>query len=231
MKQKLHTFLSNSVYYKYFLISLNMSDSIDLPQVPPGRIYVNQKWKNTDIFSLLSRRVHPEILGAMDFVDFYPVNDFAVIYVTEADLLSDLYKRNLAKLKKANFDRNAVIVEKTQISTQYFESIQKFVVMELELGLIPVTGVNECCQVLVTLIRMGSEDKNSPFMYKRRAPPIDTYLLRTLATVPSLGETKAQALLLNFKSLLNICNASLEDLTKVVGANRAQQVYNFFHMC
>lgn len=47
---------------------------------------------------------------------------------------------------------------------------------------------------------MGGEEKNCPFMYQRRAPPIDTYLLRTLATIPSLGETKAQALLLNFKS-------------------------------
>lgn len=47
---------------------------------------------------------------------------------------------------------------------------------------------------------MGGEDRNNPFMYQRRAPPLDTYLLRTLANIPSLGETKAQALLLKFKS-------------------------------
>lgn len=38
------------------------------------------------------------------------------------------------------------------MTNQYFEGIQKFVVLELELGLIPVTGVDECCQVLVTLV-------------------------------------------------------------------------------
>lgn len=49
-------------------------------------------------------RVNPEILGSMDFVDFYPINDFAVVYITEADLISGTYKRNLAKLKKVILD-------------------------------------------------------------------------------------------------------------------------------
>lgn len=47
---------------------------------------------------------------------------------------------------------------------------------------------------------MGYEEKDTPFMMRRRAPPMDTYLLKTLLNVPSLGETKAQALLLKFKS-------------------------------
>ncbi|CAL1279970.1 unnamed protein product [Larinioides sclopetarius] len=81
------------------------------------------------------------------------------------------------------------------------------------------------------MVRMGCEDKSNPFMLRGRVPPLETYLLKTLLTVPSLGETKAQALLLKFKSLINICNASLEDLTKVIGASSAQQVYNFFHSC
>lgn len=32
-----------------------MNESIVRPQVPPGHIYVNEKWKNTELFSLLSR--------------------------------------------------------------------------------------------------------------------------------------------------------------------------------
>ena len=49
----------------------------------------------------------------MDFVDFYPINDFAVVYVTEADLVSGTYKRNLAKLKKVIL--NYIVIEKVII--------------------------------------------------------------------------------------------------------------------
>ncbi|GBN00305.1 Fanconi anemia core complex-associated protein 24 [Araneus ventricosus] len=209
-----------------------MAETVFRPQVPPGHIYVNDKWTNNELYTFLNRRVQTITNDSMDFVDFYPTTEFAVIYATEADLVAGTnYRRNLAKLKKASYERSAVIVEKTTISNQYFSSFQKFAVLELGLGIIPVSGSEECCQALVAMVRMGCEDKSNPFMLRGRIPPLETYLLKTLLTVPSLGETKAQALLLKFKSLINICNASLEDLTKVIGASSAQQVYNFFHSC
>ncbi|KAG8195573.1 hypothetical protein JTE90_002196 [Oedothorax gibbosus] len=209
-----------------------MTETTFRQSVPPGHIYVNEKWKNTDVFTFLCRRVQVLPLETMDFVDFYPANNFAVLYVTEADLVSGSnHKRNLAKLKKASFERSIVIVERTNISAQYLSSVQKLAVLELGLGMVPVNGPEECCQALVAMVRMGSEEKSNPFMLRDRVPPLETYLLRTLLTVPTLGETKAQALLLRFKSLLNICNASVEDLAKVLGTSSAQQVYNFFHNC
>ncbi|GIY46167.1 fanconi anemia core complex-associated protein 24 [Caerostris darwini] len=209
-----------------------MAETIFRPQVPPGQIYVNDKWTNSEIYTHLNRRLRVLVVDSMDFVDFYPTTEFAVLFITEADLVAGTnYRRNLAKLKKANYERSAVIVEKTSISNQYFNDLQKFAVLELGLGIIPVSGSEECGQALIAMVRMGCEDKSNPFMYRCRAPPMETYLLKTLLTIPSLGETKAQALLLRFKSLINICNASLEDLTKTVGANSAQQVYNFFHSC
>ncbi|GFY54774.1 fanconi anemia core complex-associated protein 24 [Trichonephila inaurata madagascariensis] len=209
-----------------------MVETVFRPQVPPGHIYVNDKWKNSELFTFLNRRVQTIMIDSMDFVDFYPSTEFAVIFVTEADLVAGInYRRNLAKLKKANYEKSAVIVEKTSISNQYFGGFQKFAVIELGLGIVPVSGPDECCQALVAMVRMGSEDKSNPFMLRPRVPPLETYLLKTLLTVPSLGETKAQALLLKYKSLINICNASLEELTKIIGASSAQQVYNFFHSC
>ncbi|PRD36636.1 UNVERIFIED_CONTAM: Faap24 [Trichonephila clavipes] len=215
-----------------------MVETVYRPQVPPGHIYVNDKWKNSELFTFLNRmsfilllfslkyfccisRVQTIMIDSMDFIDFYPSTEFAVIFVTEADLVAGInYRRNLAKLKKAgaNYEKNAVIVEKTSISNQYFGSFQKFAVIELGLGIVPVSGPDECCQALVAMVRMGSEDKSNPFMLKPRVPPLETYLLKTLLTVPSLG-------------LINICNASLEELTKIIGASSAQQVYNFFHSC
>ncbi|GFQ82746.1 fanconi anemia core complex-associated protein 24 [Trichonephila clavata] len=209
-----------------------MVETVFRPEVPLGHIYVNDKWKNSELFTFLNRRVQTIMIDSMDFVDFYPSTEFAVIFVTEADLVAGInYRRNLAKLKKANYEKSAVVVEKTSISNQYFGGFQKFAVIELGLGIVPVSGPDECCQALVAMVRMGSEDKSNPFMLRPRVPPLETYLLKTLLTVPSLGETKAQALLLKYKSLINICNASLEDLTKIIGASSAQQVYNFFHSC
>ncbi|XP_054715780.1 Fanconi anemia core complex-associated protein 24-like [Uloborus diversus] len=201
-------------------------------EVPPGKIFVNDRWNDSELLSLLSRRVQVQVMASMDFIDFFPCSDFGVVFVTEGNLVAGTrYKRNLVRLKKAAFEKSAAIIERTEISEQHFSSVQQFAVLELGLGIIPVSGIQECAHALVAIVRMGCEDKSVPFMMKRRAPPIETYLLKTLLTVPSLGETKAQALLLKYKSLYNICNAKEEELSRIIGASSAKQVYNFFHNC
>ncbi|CAL1279971.1 unnamed protein product [Larinioides sclopetarius] len=78
-----------------------MAETVFRPQVPPGHIYVNDKWTNNELYTFLNRRVQTITNDSMDFVDFYPTTEFAVIYVTEADLVAGAnYRRNLAKLKK-----------------------------------------------------------------------------------------------------------------------------------
>ena len=52
-----------------------------------------------------------------------------------------------------------------------------------------------------------------------------------LDDIPGIGETRRKALMRKFKSIENIRDASLEELTETesMNAGRAQQVYDFFH--
>ena len=53
-----------------------------------------------------------------------------------------------------------------------------------------------------------------------------------LDDIPGIGETRRKALMRKFKSLENIRDASLEELTETesMNAGSAQQVYDFFHV-
>ena len=52
-----------------------------------------------------------------------------------------------------------------------------------------------------------------------------------LDDIPGIGETRRKALMRKFKSIENIRDASLEELTETesMNAGSAQQVYDFFH--
>ena len=57
-------------------------------------------------------------------------------------------------LLKANSSlKGIVLVEKTILSEQYFAAIQKFVVIELGLILLPVTNQVEASQLLTQMVR------------------------------------------------------------------------------
>ena len=53
-----------------------------------------------------------------------------------------------------------------------------------------------------------------------------------LDDIPGIGEARRKALMRKFKSLENIRDASLEELTETesMNAGSAQQVYDFFHV-
>ena len=53
---------------------------------------------------------------------------------------------------QANTIKVVVLVEKTELSRQYFWPVQKFIVLELGLTLIPVTSQKEAANMLAALV-------------------------------------------------------------------------------
>ena len=53
--------------------------------------------------------------------------------------------------------------------------------------------------------------------------------IKTLCTIPNLGDKKAKQLLHKFGSIYEISNQSAETLSKVVGVSTATSVYNFLN--
>ncbi|XP_043351082.1 Fanconi anemia core complex-associated protein 24 isoform X4 [Dermochelys coriacea] len=92
-----------------------------------------------------------------------------------------------------------VIVEKTQISDQYFPTVQKFIVLELGMTLLPVANQGEASQLIIQLVHEQSKDHTSnPFLHKKCPQLVEASILRTVQQIPGVGKTKALLLLQQF---------------------------------
>ncbi|NWS18279.1 FAP24 protein, partial [Pachyramphus minor] len=199
--------------------------------VPYGHVIGNEKWRGSEVAQKLQGKVRLIFEDGLGLVDFHLPNRTCILYISEADLVAgDEFKRRLVKFRNARNLRGLVIVEKTQISDQYFSAVQKFVVLELGMVLLPVANQGEAAQLVVQLVsvREQSRDQGSnPFLRKQRPPPAEPALLQTAQRIPGVGKTKALLLLQRFGSIHGLCNASLSELEQVVGQTAAQQIHAF----
>ncbi|XP_067651838.1 Fanconi anemia core complex-associated protein 24-like isoform X2 [Haliotis asinina] len=196
--------------------------------VPLGHILVSGRWRNTDLVNKLQGTANVHFDDGLGVVDFHPSSHTGVIYVSEADIVGGSgYKRKVAKLRKANKVRGVVIAEKTATSGQYYQELQKFVMLEIGFVLLPVNSQKEAAGLLTQMVDVESKPEASPLLKKPRPVCVDVALLNSLQCIPRLGGVKAKQLLLHFGSLQAIARASLEDLSSIVGKASATNIKAF----
>ncbi|NXF64958.1 FAP24 protein, partial [Ciccaba nigrolineata] len=201
--------------------------------VPYGHVIGNEKWRGSEIAQRLQGKVRLIFEDGLGLVDFHLSNRTCILYISEADLVAgNEFKRRLVRFRNASSLGGIVIVERTQISDQYFLPVQKLVVLELGMVLFPVANQGEASQLITQLVsfyvREQSKDQNSnPFLRKQCSQVAEPSLLRTVQQIPGVGKTKALLLLQQFGSIHRLCNASVKELELVVGQTVAQQIHNF----
>ncbi|NXM58506.1 FAP24 protein, partial [Illadopsis cleaveri] len=201
--------------------------------VPYGHVIGNEKWRGSEIAQRLQGKVRLIFEDGLGLVDFHLSNRTCILLISEADLVAgDEFKRRLVRFRNASSLRGIVIVEKTQISEQYYSGVQKLVVLELGMVLLPVANQGEASQLIIQLVsfcvREQSRDRGAnPFLRRQRAPPAEPAVLQAVQHIPGVGKTKALLLLQHFGSIHRLCNASVSELEQVVGQTVAQQIYTF----
>lgn len=114
--------------------------------------------------------------------DFHLPNKSCILYVSECDIIAgNGYKRKLVRyrnvslmnfllkrwrvvmyliwttvppdLKASSSFQQLVLVENTRLSEQYFSAVQKFVVFDLGLTLLPVSGQTEASQLITQMVK------------------------------------------------------------------------------
>ncbi|NXV33804.1 FAP24 protein, partial [Rissa tridactyla] len=200
--------------------------------VPYGHVIGNEKWRGSEIAQRLQGKIRLIFEDGLGLVDFHLSNRTCILYISEADLVAgDEFKRRLVRFRNASSLGGIVIVEKTQISDQYFLAVQKLVVLELGMVLLPVANQGEASQLitqLVSFVREQSKDHNrNPFIRKQCSQLAEPSVFRTVQQIPGVGKTKALLLLQQFGSIHRLCNASVKELELVVGQTVAQQIYTF----
>ncbi|XP_039931031.1 Fanconi anemia core complex-associated protein 24 [Hirundo rustica] len=199
--------------------------------VPYGHVIGNEKWRGSEVAQRLQGKVRLIFEDGLGLVDFHLPNRTCILLISEADLVAgDEFKRRLVRFRNASSLRGIVIVEKTQISDQYFSGVQKLVVLELGMVLLPVANQGEASQLIIQLVREQSRDRGAnPFLRKQRAQLAEPAVLQAVQHIPGVGKTKALLLLQQFGSIHRLCNASISELEQVVGQTVAQQIYTFLH--
>ncbi|NXO45382.1 FAP24 protein, partial [Locustella ochotensis] len=213
--------------------------------VPYGHVIGNEKWRGSEVAQRLQGKVRLIFEDGLGLVDFHLSNKTCILLISEADLVAgDEFKRRLVRFRNASSLRGIVIVEKTPISDQYYSGVQKLVVLELGMVLLPVANQGEASQLIVQLVsfcliskhgsslwpqvREQSRDRGAnPFLRKQRAQLAEPAVLQTVQRIPAVGKTKALLLLQQFGSIHRLCNASIDELEQVVGQTAAQQIYSF----
>ncbi|XP_062356053.1 Fanconi anemia core complex-associated protein 24 [Cinclus cinclus] len=199
--------------------------------VPYGHVIGNEKWRGSEIAQRLQGKVRLAFEDGLGLVDFLLSNRTCILFISEADLVAgDEFKRRLVKFRNASSLRGIVIVEKTQISDQYYLGVQKLVVLELGMVLLPVANQGEASQLIVQLVReQGREGGANPFVRRQRAGLAEPAALRSVQHIPGVGKAKALLLLRRFGSIHGLCNTAVTELEQVVGQTAAQQIYTFLH--
>ncbi|NXM47170.1 FAP24 protein, partial [Gymnorhina tibicen] len=201
--------------------------------VPYGHVIGNEKWRGSEVAQRLQGKVRLIFEDGLGLVDFHLSNRTCILLISEADLVAgDEFKRRLVRFRNASSLRGIVIVEKTQISDQYYLGVQKLVVLELGMVLLPVANQREASQLIIQLVSFGVREQSrdhgaNPFVRKQRAQLMEPAVLQTVQHIPGVGKTKALLLLQHFGSIHRLCNTSIEELEEVVGQTVAQQIHTF----
>ncbi|KAK9516142.1 hypothetical protein VZT92_024095 [Zoarces viviparus] len=203
-----------------------------LNAVPPyGHVITSEKWRNSSLIQGLKgggvRILFEEQLAV---ADFQLPNKSCILYVSECDVIAgNGYKRKLVRYRNSSSSsfQELVLLETTRLSEQYFAAVQKFVVLDLGLTLLPVGGQTEASQLIAQMVH--GEGRENPFRRRTSSRLLDPLVLALVQHVPGVGRVKALALLEQFSSIQQLCNAAAAELEPIVGQAAAQQIHSFFH--
>ncbi|XP_023577292.1 Fanconi anemia core complex-associated protein 24 isoform X3 [Octodon degus] len=211
-------------------MNTNPSDSASPMHVPLGHIVANEKWRGSQLAQEMQGKIKLVFEDGLTMVDFYLSSRSCILYITEADLVAgNGYRKRLVRVRNSSNLQGIVVVEKTQMSQQYFPAIQKFTVLDLGMVLLPVANQTEASCLIIQLVQeQTKEPSKNPFLRKRRAALSEPFLLRTVQQIPGVGKVKALLLLQKFPSIQQLSNASIQELEPVVGQAAAQQIHAFF---
>lgn len=191
----------------------------------------NRRWTGTELLRSLRSKLTVLYIEISDcVVDFYPSGQTAVVYLTESDILTlNDAKRRVAKLRKSRGVSHRILYEKTAMTQQYFLDFQKMIVIDCKMDIFPVSSNREAGDYILKMASQDQTPSKNPFRAKpgsyKNAP--DPAILQAVMLFPKIGESKAKLLLEKFKSIRGITDASVEELSHVVGLATAKTLKQF----
>ncbi|XP_071391047.1 Fanconi anemia core complex-associated protein 24 [Centroberyx affinis] len=209
----------------------NVKSPVLLNAVPPyGHVIAHEKWRSSSLIESLKgggvKTVFEKELGV---VDLHLPNKSCVLYVSEGDVIAgNSYRRKLVRYRNAGSSlQQLVVVEKTRLSAQYFSSVQRLVVLDLGLTLLPVGGQSEAAQLIAQIVH--GDGRENPFRRRSSSRLPEPLVLDLVRRVPGVGRVKALALLGRFPSVRRLAGAEPDELEAAAGQTAARLIHTFLH--
>ncbi|RNA34190.1 Fanconi anemia-associated of 24 kDa [Brachionus plicatilis] len=196
-------------------------------------LFVNLKWKGTEIFEALSKIQFKCIFDeSLNLIDF-KAGCIGFCYVQNLNNTScPDYRKILAKVNNNNPSlKMQAFVDYS--SREFFSSIQEFCSIELKIQIIPVEGANNIAQYLERHMMSDLQNEKNPFTKDLSINTNDQTIcsqlyLNCLKNIPKIGDKNAKIILKTYKNLKSLSKASMEELTTLIGSSSAKAVYEFF---
>ncbi|XP_069701288.1 Fanconi anemia core complex-associated protein 24-like [Periplaneta americana] len=203
------------------------------PNVPPGCILVNEKWRGSNFereLAVVGKGLYCDGLGP---IDFYPSELCPVVYISESDLIGLSYERKLKQVLQIPRQHGAIIAVRNNFTLKHFSELQDQC-YTLKLTLIPIGSMSELPQMLLQLAYVECKSPSNPFKHKQKpSDDLAALQLKLFRLIPEVGEKKAKLLLEKFGHPQGIASVPKEmliaKLTPIVGEKSAQNIFNFYY--
>jgi len=204
------------------------------------RIYVDVRERGSGVPEALTRlgaAVIYEQLGVGDYI----VSDRVVVErKTVADLAESVFDGRLfdqARRMAEYYERPVLIVEGDiagleRVTGRVTQVLQALAAVSLDHGILVLwsRGPGDTAALLLTL-SCREREAGRPVVVNRK-PRLDKLWMQQLYLVqslPGVGPRLAERLLSRFGSVAAICRASVVELARVVGEERARRIYRVIH--
>ncbi|CAF0727013.1 unnamed protein product [Brachionus calyciflorus] len=195
-------------------------------------LFVNTKWKKSDVFEALSKIQFKCIFDDLNLVDF-KAGCTGFVYIQNCKDNSIAENRKL--LAKSNNNNPSLKIQAIVdcSNKELFNSIQEFSVIELKIQVIPIESANDLAQYIERYMMSEFQIDKNPFIKDLTVNTNDQSIssqlyLNCLKNIPKIGDKNAQTIAKAYKNLKVLSKASVEDMTSKIGATSAKAIYEYF---
>jgi len=206
-------------------------------------IYVDYRERGRDIITTLKKKGINIQITSLPIGD-YVIGSFVVERKTMDDFMASIVDGRIFKqakdLKELSKAKPIIILEGKLSEFLIRGSINTYIGTVLSLLFdynIPVYISNnsrESAELIFSLYRRVAETGKSTIRIRPEKKPLDIYEIQKfiLAGIPGVDKTIAERLLKEFKTLINIANASPNDLMRIkgIGPELASRIYKIFRV-
>ena len=209
--------------------------------MPAVRVYVDERERGSGVPEALAELDAAVIYERLDVGDYLVSDEVVFERKTVDDLVRSVFDGRLfdqARRLAETYPKPVLVVEgrfdqlweKTGRATQVRQALLA-IALDYGIRIVYTRDPGDTARVIYYTARREQVERRRPVVIhrKRRLETLREKQLYVLQSLPGVGPRLAEKLLEYFGSIEAVCNASIVELSRVVGEARAREIYRVIH--